>query len=1140
LSGAAAVEVRTWLEGLGLGQYAGAFADNHVDAGVLPTLTADDLRELGVASLGHRKRLLTAIDALRPPPASPAQPAAPPAAARSLQSVTPRYLAERILKSRAALEGERKQVTVLFADIRGSMELIAGMDMEEARSVLDPTVDAMMAAVHRYEGTVNKVLGDGIMALFGAPIAHEDHAVRAAYAALAIQEAVRRQAEALRRRLGVEVQVRVGLHSGEVVVRAIGNDLTMDYDAIGPTTHLAARMEQLAPPGAIRLTAATLRLAEGFLRVASLGAVPVKGVPEPVEIFDLVGASEARTRLQAAAAGGLSRFVGRDDEIGAMARALERAGEGRGQIVSVVGEPGVGKSRLFYEFVQSHRTKGWLVLQAGSVSHGKATSYLPAIDLLKGYFGIGGRDDARRIREMVAGKIVTLDESLRAIAPALLSLFDVKVEDDAWLALEPAQRRRRTLEACRALLLRESREQPLVVVFEDLHWVDGETLALIDGLVESMAGARILLLLNYRPEFADPWANRSYASRLRIEPLRPQSAGELLADLLGADESLGPLRELLIERTEGNPFFLEESVRELVESGALGGRRGAYRQALPLTSIRIAPTVHAVLAARMDRLAPEDKALLQSAAVIGKDFALPLLEAIVERSPDDVRRGLAALQESEFVYETRLFPEPEYTFRHALSHDVAYNSLLGERRRALHGRIVEGIERQAGTRAAERAERLAYHAQRAEQWEQAYRYAREAGDKAAARNDSRGALESYRQALAALARLAETPDRVAERVDLLFLVRDALFVLGEPKEVPALMAEAERLSLQGNDRGRLAWASLYLASFYWQTGQQDKAIEMAGKARAIWQERGERERVALVDYRFASIYVMNGDFAAAADHAERCLDVLDNDAGRRLFAFGGLPFSFAATFGAWALAELGDFAAAEAIGRRGFEAARQADHSYSLSVASFGLGHAYLLQGRLDAAAAILEQGLERTRIHGVRASVAWVTARLAYAYAASGRAELTDDLIRLALETDPGGFFTASADLWLARAYAARGEAARARETAESSLERGRRSGERGLEPWAEWLLAGLDAAAAAPDRDAVLAGYDRAAALAGPLGMRPVIAHCHYGKGQALAAQGRRAEAAAELAAAREAYRSMRMERDLAAAERALAALA
>src|SRR5215467_6611915 len=671
-------------------------------------------------------------------PVAGATPAGAPLA--SPRDYTPKHLAEKILTSKAALEGERKQVTVLFADLKSSMELLADRDPEEARKILDPVLERMMEAVHRYEGTVNQVMGDGIMALFGAPLAREDHAVRACYAALRMQEAVKRHAEEVRRAHGMTVRIRVGINSGEVVVRAIGNDLHMDYTAVGQTTHLAARMEQLADPGSILVSPATFELAEGFVEVKSVGPVPVKGLPDSVEIYELTGAGTARSRLQATASRGLTRFVGRDPELAHLVRAQELARAGQGQVVALVGEAGVGKSRLFYEFTHSHRVQGWLVLQASAVSHGKTISYLPVIDLLKSYCKLEDRDDHRALREKVTGKLFTLDESLKPFLPAFLGLLEVPVDDPQWQALDPAQRRHRTLDANKRLLLREAQTQPLVVVFEDLHWIDTETQALLDSLVESLPTARLLMLVNYRPEYQHSWGAKTYYSQLRLDALPAESAGELLENLVGSDPALAPLKTLLIARTAGNPLFLEESVRTLVETRALAGTRGAYRLAQPVEAIQVPATVQSILASRIDRLPLDEKRLLQSAAVIGKDVPFALLQGIAGLSDEDLRRGLDHLQAAEFLYETSLFPDLEYTFKHALTHDVAYGSLLQDRRRELHARVFETIEALYSDRVSEQIERLAHHAFRGEVWAQAVSYLRQAAAKALARSANREAV----------------------------------------------------------------------------------------------------------------------------------------------------------------------------------------------------------------------------------------------------------------------------------------------------------------------------------------------------------------------------------------------------------------
>src|SRR5262245_43741242 len=751
-------------------------------------------------------------DAPAPPPS-----AAVPAADRGRPpdpaplTYTPPYLVEKILTTRSALEGERKQVTVLFADLKGSTELIRDLDPEQAQALLGPALHAMMDAVHRFEGTVNQVLGDGIMALFGAPVAHEDHAVRACYAALAMQTALRRYAAEVRRSHGLEMQARVGLNSGEVVVRAIDSSLHMDYSAVGQTTHLAARMEQLATPGSIRLTAATLRLAEGLVQVHTLGPVPVRGLPEPVEVFELVGASAIRGRLQASAARGLTPFVGRQQELTALQQTLERAGAGHGQVVATVGEPGVGKSRLVYEFVHSHHTPGWLVLESTSVSYGKATPYYPVIDLLKRYSHVEEHDDTRTIRAKVTGQVLTLDPALQDTVPALLSLLDALPEDNPFLTLDPPQRRQRTLDALKRVVLCESQEQPLLLVFEDLHWIDSETQALLNNLVESLPTTRILLLVNYRPDYQHNCGSKTYYTQLRLDPLPPASADELLHALLGDDASLEPLKQLLIARTEGNPFFLEESVRTLVETGGLVGERGAYRLGQVLPTIQVPGTVQAVLAARIDRLPPEEKRLLQTATVIGTEVPLPLLQAIAEVPEAELHQGLAHLQAAEFLYEARLFPEPEYTFKHALTHEVAYGSLLQERRRTLHARIVEALEALAGERVAERVEHLAQHALRGEVWDKALAYCRHAGEKAMARSAYHEAVGSFEQALSALPHLPEQRVTREQAIDLRLALRSALLPLGDFRRVLAVLREAEAFAEALNDPRRLAQVSVFVS-----------------------------------------------------------------------------------------------------------------------------------------------------------------------------------------------------------------------------------------------------------------------------------------------------------------------------------------
>ncbi len=1056
----------------------------------------------------------------------------------SPQSYTPKHLAEKILTSRSALEGERKQVTVLFADLKGSMELLADRDPEEARKLLDPVIERMMEAVHRYEGTVNQVMGDGIMALFGAPVAHEDHAVRACYAALRMQEAVRRYAEEVQRMQGLPLHIRIGLNSGQVVVRSIGSDLRMDYTAVGQTTHLAARMEQAAMPGSVMMTAETLRAAEGYVQVRPLGLVHVKGLADPVEAFEVTGAGPVRTRLQAAAARGLTRFVGRDAEVDRLREALERARAGHGQVVALVGEPGVGKSRLVWEFTHSHRTDGWLALESNSVSYGKATPYLPVIDLLKAYFQIEARDDGRKVREKVTGKLLTLDRALEPTLPAFLALLDVPGDDRQWQALDPPQRRQRTLDAVKRLLLRESQVQPLLLVFEDLHWIDTETQALLDVLVESLPTARLLLLVNYRPEYRHGWGSKTYYGQLRLDPLPAESAGELLRALLGDDGTLEPLERLLIARTEGNPFFLEESVRALVEKQVLVGERGAYRLVSPLHDLRVPATVEAILAARIDRLAGEDKRLLQVAAVIGKDVPFGLLQAAAELPEDELRRGLTGLQAAEFLYESRLFPDLEYTFKHALTHEVAYRGLLHERRRALHARLVEALEQLGADRSTEQVERLAHHAFRAEVWDKAFSYLRQAGAKAIERSAIREAAAYFEEALVALGHLPESRDRLEQGVDLRFELRNALFPLLESGRTVECLREAEAIATALEDRRRLGWVSAYLGREFSLTGEHDRAIEYARRALAIARDLGDRGLYAVASFYVGLAHLSLGDYPRAAEVLRGTVASLEGELARERLGLPALPSVLLRGTLALTLGDRGEFAEAIAHGEEAVRTAEAADHLYSLGLACAWVGVLYLTKGDVERSIPVLERGLHLGQV-GNLPIMLLAAAALGHAYARSGR--ITEALPLL--DQCARGIVSAARAVnltrllaWMSEANLVAGRLDESSQLASHLRDLAQQRRERGRLAHVLWLFGEIAGHRDPPDVGSAEPHYREALASAEELGMRPLAAHCHLGLGKLHRLTGDRAKAAEHLQTAVAMYREMNMGFWLAQAEAVL----
>ena len=776
---------------------------------------------------------------------------------------------------REALDGERKTVTALFADIKGSTELMRDLDPEEARAIVDPVLQLMMAAVHRYGGYVAQSTGDGIFAMFGAPAAHEDHPQRALHAALAMQEELRRYADRLRAEGKIPVEARVGVNTGEVVVRTIETGGHTEYTPVGHVTNLAARMQTAAPAGSIAASEATQRLCEGYFEFRALGPTAVKGLNTPVEVYEVVRAGPLRTHFQLSARRGLTRFVGREREMAAMAGALEQAMAGHGQIVAAVGEAGAGKSRLMYEF-KATIPDGCKVLEAYSVSHGKASAWLPVIELLKSYFEIADEDDDSRRSEKVEAKTRALDPALAETLPYILSLLGI-AGAGAPLAMMDAQvRRRRTLEAVKRIIIRESLKQPLVVIFEDLHWIDAETQELLDLLVDSVASARILLLVNYRPEYHHEWGNRTCYTQLRLDPLGGQSADEMLHALLGGDASLQSLKRLIIEKTQGNPFFMEEIVRALVEQGVLV-RNGATRLTKPLTEIHIPPTVHGILASRIDALPASEKGLLQTLAVIGKDFPLNLVRHMTAIPDDRLEPMLKGLRAGEFIYEQPALGEAEYTFKHVLTQEVAYNSVLIERRRLLHERTGEAIEALFKDRIDDHLAELAHHYSRSANTRKAVEYLFRAGSHAAARSAYSEAVTRLSNALELLKQLPDDAERARQELSVQFALAGSLVNAKgwAAAELEPVYARARELCAQIRDPA-LAFRPLYgqWVMCYWKL-ELDKALELADELLAAAEDAKDPAMLLAGNYARGATLFELGELVSANEHLEKALAVFD-------------------------------------------------------------------------------------------------------------------------------------------------------------------------------------------------------------------------------------------------------------------------
>ena len=669
----------------------------------------------------------------------------------SPRSYTPRHLADKILTAVGALEGERKQVTVLFVDVAGFTSLSERLDPEEVHRLMSRAFDLMLAEVHRYEGTVNQFLGDGIMAIFGAPIAHEDHAVRAVHAALGIARALEAYQAELRPR-GIRFRARQGLNTGLVVVGSIGSDLRMDYTAVGDATNVAARMQQAGEPGRVTISEATHRLVRGYFETRALGELPVKGRAEPIAAWEVVTARESRTRLDVEADRGLTPLVGRDRELDQMLDAFARADSGEGQVVLVVGDPGIGKSRLLLELRSRLGHAAWH--EGHCLSFGKAMAFHPLVDLIRRWFGVEEGDDETAIATKLERGIGAIGADLGPLIPYLRALLSIDPGDEAVRAMSPAERHGETFETLRRLLARAAERQPQVVVIEDLHWIDSASERFLATLVDSVPAARAMLIFTYRPGYVNTLGDRSYFTRIAPAPLSADDSASMAAAILGADSLPGELRALVAGRAEGNPFYVEELTKSLEESGALRRVSGRLGLARPVSEIDVPDTIQDVIAARIDRLPEAPKQTLQLASVIGREFARRLVDRLsgIRERNEEFLRELTAL---ELIRERRRFPELAYMFKHALTQDVAYASLLRQRRRELHGLIGRAIEELYGDRLPEHFEVLAHHFARAEDWDRAFDYLLKAAAKATQAFGLRQALDLYAEALAVAERRRE-------------------------------------------------------------------------------------------------------------------------------------------------------------------------------------------------------------------------------------------------------------------------------------------------------------------------------------------------------------------------------------------------
>jgi class 3 adenylate cyclase/tetratricopeptide (TPR) repeat protein len=884
---------------------------------------------------------------------------APPIDYSKPKSYTPKFLADKILTTRSSIEGERKLVTVLFADVANYTSVSEKLDPEEVHQIMDGCFRTLMDEIHKYEGTINQFTGDGVMALFGAPIAHEDHAQRACYAALSIQKALIEYGEKVKRKSGIDFKLRLGLNSGPVVVGSIGDDLRMDYTAIGDTTNLASRIETMAKPGNILVSGHTHRLAKDYFKFESMGRVPLKGKEEVQEAYELIRTSEVRTRIEAAAAAGLTKFVGRKREMEALQEALEKVQTGSGQVVGIVGEAGVGKSRIIFEMRKMLPREEYGYLEGRCMHYGGSIAYLPILDILRSYFEIKEGEQEFPLKRKTKEKISQLDEKLETVLPPIQELLSLRVDDEVYLKLEPKQKREKIFEAIRDLYIRESQKKPLVLVFEDLHWIDKTSEEFLDYFIGWLANTPILLVLLYRPEYTHRWASKSYYINIRVDQLSLPTSAELVQSILSEGEIASELRELILNKAAGNPLFMEELTHTLLENGTIQREGNHYLLSRKPSDIQVPDTIQGIIAARMDRLEESLKRIMQVASVIGREFVFRILQAIMEMK-EELKSHLLNLQNLEFIYEKRLFPELEYIFKHALTQEVAYNSLLLKRRKEIHEKIGGAIEEIYSDRLGEFYEMLAYHYTKSDNLEKAYQYLKLSGNKAMRSYSPTEAFRFYRDAINILKQMGETDQNKKEQIEIILSMAGPMRLLAYPEDSFKFLQEGETLSKDLEDKKSLAILYSHVGSFYSTKGEAVLGMKYEEDSFGEAEKLQDSEMIVRIGANLCISYDYAGEYRKIVQIAPRIMALLERTS--EMFEFLGSPVDLRpGLHGLYghALGYIGKFAQGEEVCEKALSLAQEGDNLYTMGYVEFFYGCMFVPKGDGENAVKHLQRSVE-------------------------------------------------------------------------------------------------------------------------------------------------------------------------------------
>ena len=875
-------------------------------------------------------------------------------------SYTPKFMAEKILTTRSSLEGERKLVTVFFSDVTGFTSLSEKLDPEAVHQIMDGCFKILMDEIHKYEGTINQFTGDGAMALFGAPLAHEDHAQRACHAALAIQQSLAQYSQKIKNEFDLDFRMRIGLNSGPVVVGAIGDDLRMDYTAVGDTTNLAARMESLADPGTILISDSTFRLVKTYFQVTSLGKVDVKGKKDKQPIYKLTGVSGIISRLDASRDRGLIKYIGRREEINDLASIFKKVKNGRGQMVGIVGEAGVGKSRFVLEM---HRKADEQItyIETRCLQHSSNIPFLPILQCFKSFLDIVEGESEGKINKKLKTRLEGLDRNLIESLPALRHFFSLPAGDSQWENFDPKEKRIKTFEAIRNLFIRLSLDAPLVLMIDDLQWLDKTSEEFISYFIEWISNTKILLLLLYRPEYGHKWASKSFYSQIGIYPLSKDESKTYISCLLDKGEISPQIEELILQRTSGNPLFMEELVYMLLENGTIAKENGSYQLNEVASRHQVPDTIQGIIAGRMDRLEDNIKATMQTAAVIGRSFAFKILKTLPGLD-DEIKLCLLRLQSLELIYEKRIFPELEYIFRNIITQEVAYNSLLFNRRKEIHGSVGMAIEKMYPGRIEQFYEVIAHHFSKSHHHKRAFKYLKLSGDKAIRNNSAWEAFVFYKKAFEIVEQHLKGAEQ--KKLDILHAMVSPIIILNFPEETLKFLQEGVTVSKAINDQKSLIRFYSNMGFFHSIKGRHEEGERFSGKAfeQAVSIDDLTAMAQAAPDLCLANF--ATGRYYKVIEVASIMINSI-RKAEKEKDHFGGPAIVFPAlfSFSGYSLAHLGKIDKGISDCVYGLEEALDSDSLFTQSISLHYAGMTFLLQGAWAEARTYFERclaGLEQ------------------------------------------------------------------------------------------------------------------------------------------------------------------------------------